>query len=99
MNIGYARVSTQDQNMELQLDALNKSGCQKIYQEKKSGKNTERPQLQKLLEILREGDTLVIWKLDRLGRSIRDLIQLVQELSEKKVEFVSLQDGINTATP
>ncbi len=99
MKIGYARVSTQDQNIDLQLDALKKYGCSVIYQEKKSGKNSERPELKKMLQTVREGDVLVIWKLDRLGRSLKDLVQLVGQLQEKKVDFVSLQDSINTSTP
>ncbi|MBF9255653.1 recombinase family protein [Pontibacter sp. 172403-2] len=99
MKIGYARVSTQDQKLELQLDALAHHGCGQIYKEKKSGKNKERPELEKMIGQLRAGDTVVVWKLDRLGRSLRDLIDLVAEFREKGVEFVSLQDGINTATP
>ncbi len=70
MLIGYARVSTQEQNLDLQLEALTKAGCTKIFDDKISGSRTERPGLNKVLEILREGDTLVVWKLDRLGRSV-----------------------------
>ncbi len=70
-----------------------------IYQEKKSGKNSERPELKKMLQTVREGDVLVIWKMDHLGRSLKDLVQLVGQLQEKKVDFVSLQDSINTSTP
>ncbi|MFD3003663.1 recombinase family protein [Pontibacter toksunensis] len=99
MKIGYARVSTQDQKLELQTDALTHHGCEQIYREKKSGKNKERPELEKMINQLRAGDTVVVWKLDRLGRSLRDLIDLVAEFKEKGVDFVSLQDGINTATP
>ncbi len=99
MKIGYARVSTQDPNIDLQLDALKKYQCTLIYQEKKSGKNSERPELKKMLQSVREGDVLVIWKLDRLGRSLKDLVHLVGQLQEKKVDFVSLQDSINTSTP
>ncbi|QNF31216.1 recombinase family protein (plasmid) [Adhaeribacter swui] len=98
MKIGYARVSTQDQKLELQLDALTRNGCELVFQEKKSGKNKERPELEKLLGQLRSGDTVVVWKLDRLGRSLRDLIDLVAEFQKRGVDFVSLQDGINTAT-
>ncbi|QMU26597.1 recombinase family protein [Adhaeribacter radiodurans] len=98
MKIGYARVSTQDQKLELQLDALTRQGCELVFQEKKSGKNKERPELEKLLGQLRSGDTVVVWKLDRLGRSLRDLIDLVAEFQSRGVDFVSLQDGINTAT-
>lgn len=99
MKIGYARVSTQDQKLELQTDALTHHGCGQIYKEKKSGKTRERPELEKMVAQLRPGDTVVVWKLDRLGRSLRDLIDLVAEFKERGVEFVSLQDGINTATP
>ncbi|MBC5994004.1 recombinase family protein [Pontibacter cellulosilyticus] len=99
MKIGYARVSTQDQKLELQLDALTGAGCEQVYREKKSGKNKERPELEKMIAHLRPGDTVVVWKLDRLGRSLRDLIDLVAEFRERGVDFVSLQDGINTATP
>ena len=98
MKIGYARVSTQDQKLELQTDALLQHGCEQIFKEKKSGKNKERPELEKMISQLRSGDTVVVWKLDRLGRSLRDLIDLVAEFKERGVDFVSLQDGINTAT-
>ncbi|NDK57348.1 recombinase family protein [Pontibacter fetidus] len=98
MKIGYARVSTQDQKLELQLDALSHYGCDHIYKEKKSGKSKERPELEKIITQLRAGDTVVVWKLDRLGRSLRDLIDLVAEFKQRGVDFVSLQDGINTAT-
>jgi len=98
MKIGYARVSTQDQNLELQLDALEQDGCERIYQEKKSGKNKERPELEQTLAQLRPGDTVVVWKLDRLGRSLKDLVSLMDEFRSKGVEFVSLKDSINTTT-
>jgi DNA invertase Pin-like site-specific DNA recombinase len=98
MKIGYARVSTQDQKLELQLDALAQHGCGQIYKEKKSGKTKDRPELERLIHQLRTGDTVVVWKLDRLGRSLRDLIDLVAEFQRRGVDFVSLQDGINTAT-
>ena len=84
MKIGYARVSTQDQKLELQLDALTRQGCELIFQEKKSGKNKERPELEKMLTQLRSGDTVVVWKLDRLGRSLRDLIDLVAEFQKEE---------------
>ena len=80
MFIGYARVSTQDQNLELQREALSKAGCQKVFADKVSGRRAERPGLATALEILREGDTLVVWKLDRLGRSVKQLVDLVGEL-------------------
>jgi len=97
--IGYARVSTQDQNLELQFDALNKSGCNKIFEDRVSGSRAERPGLNKLLEMLREGDTLVVWKLDRLGRSVKNLVDLVVELHKRGVQFKSLTDSIDTGTP
>ncbi len=74
MLIGYARVSTQDQNLELQLDALTKAGCQKVFEDTLSGTHADRPGLSKALEMLREGDTLVVWKLERLGRSVKQLV-------------------------
>ena len=98
MKIGYARVSTQDQKLELQIDALKQDGCERIYQEKKSGKNKERPELEQTLAQLRPGDTVVVWKLDRLGRSLKDLVSLMDEFRSKGVEFVSLKDSINTTT-
>jgi len=98
MRIGYARVSTQDQKLELQTDALKKAGCELIFKEKISGKSRDRPELIKLFDKLRKGDELFVWKLDRLGRSIRDLIDLITQLHELGVAFISLQDGINTHT-
>ncbi len=99
MLIGYARVSTQDQNLELQVDALTKAGCKKIFDDKISGSRTERPGLTKALEMLREDDTLVVWKLDRLGRSVKNLVNLVGELHKQGVQFKSLTDAIDTGTP
>ncbi|GAB2553301.1 recombinase family protein [Spirosoma aerophilum] len=98
MKLGYARVSTQDQNLALQLDALNAAGCSKIFQEKASGSKTERPELKRLLEIIREGDTLMIWKLDRLGRSLNHLIEIVTQLEQQHIGLVSLNDPIDTTT-
>lgn len=95
---GYARVSTVDQNLDSQKDALVKYGCEKIYYEKASGKNIERPQLKKMLESIREKDVVVVYKLDRLARSLKDLINLVNLLASKKVDFVSISDGIDTST-
>lgn len=95
---GYARVSTLDQNLDAQKDELLKYGCSKIFYEKASGKNVDRPELTKLLDILRENDVVVVYKLDRLARSLKDLIELVSDLALKKVEFVSLSDGINTGS-
>ncbi|MVM33722.1 resolvase [Spirosoma sp. HMF4905] len=98
MKIGYARVSTQDQNLSLQLDALKASGCEKIFQEKASGAKVERTELQKLLEHVREGDTVVIWKLDRLGRSLPHLVELVSTLESRGIGLISLNDPIDTTT-
>src|ERR1700712_4225948 len=98
MHYGYARVSTPDQNLTLQTDALQKAGCEFIYKEKISGATKERPELQKMLGKLQKGDTLTVWKLDRLGRSIRDLVNIINDLNKKGVQFISVMDGINTAT-
>lgn len=83
MLIGYARVSTQDQNLELQHEALAMAGCEKVFEDKVSGTCAERPGLSKALEMLRDGDTLVVWKLDRLGRSVKQLVDLVGELRKQ----------------
>jgi DNA invertase Pin-like site-specific DNA recombinase len=96
MRIGYARVSTRDQNLELQLDALNRAGCQRIFTDKLSGAGVERPGLSEALSHLRETDTLVVWKLDRLGRSVKDWWN---ELEARKVHFQSITDGVDTKTP
>ena len=87
MKIGYARVSTKEQNLELQLNALKKEGCTVIYQEIASGAKTDRPVLNKIIENIRPGDILVIWKLDRLGRSLGHLITLVNDLLSKKISL------------
>ena len=99
MRIGYARVSTRDQNLEMQLDALNKAGCQRIFTDKLSGAQVGRPGLNEALSHLREADTLVVWKLDRLGRSVKGLVDLVNELEARKVHFQSITDGVDTKTP
>ena len=99
MLIGYARVSTRDQNLELQQEALVKAGCQKIFEDKVSGARVDRPGLAKAIEMLREDDTLVVWKLDRLGRSVKQLVNLVGELHKRGVQFQSLTDAIDTGTP
>ncbi|MCP4933207.1 MAG: recombinase family protein [bacterium] len=99
MKFGYARVSTDDQNLDLQVDALKAAGCNKILTEKASGAKTDRKALATLLESVRDGDTVIVWKLDRLARSIRQLIDTVDMLKEKGVQFVSLQDNIDTTTP
>lgn len=99
MLIGYARVSTADQDLALQTDALAKAGCEKLFTDKASGAKANRPGLTEALDFVRAGDTLVIWKLDRLGRSIRGLIELAADLSARKVDFRSLTDGFDTSTP
>jgi DNA invertase Pin-like site-specific DNA recombinase len=99
MDIGYARVSTDDQDLSLQLDALEQAGCAKIYRDTQSGAKADRPGLAQALEHLREGDTLVVWRLDRLGRSLSQLIQLMTELDERGVGFRSLTEQIDTTTP
>jgi DNA invertase Pin-like site-specific DNA recombinase len=99
MQIGYARVSTREQSFNLQVDALRKAGCEKVLQEVVSGAKAERPVLDALLADLRPGDVLVIWKLDRLGRSLRHLVELAGTLMERNVGLRSLNDPIDTTTP
>lgn len=99
MLIGYARVSTQDQNLELQLAALVNAGCQKFFEDKVSGTQAGSPGLTKAIEQLREGDTLVVWKLDRLGRGVKQLVDFVSKLEKENVQFKSLTDSIDTSTP
>lgn len=94
--IGYARVSTHEQNLDLQIDALRRHGCEKIFTEKTSGGKVLRQGLEETLEYIREGDTLVVWKLDRLGRSLKHLIEIVNDLNEKGIQFHSLQENIDT---
>ena len=99
MLIGYARVSTHDQNLDLQTAALQSAVCERIFDDKLSGTRRDRPGLERALDLLREGDTLVVWKLDRLGRSVKDLVELVGELEKRGVHFRSLTDAIDTSTP
>ena len=99
MFIGYTRVSTTDQNLALQKEALEKAGCERIYEDTISGTRAERSGLTKALEMLRSGDTLVVWKLDRLGRSVKNLITLVGDLNTNGIHFKSLTDSIDTGTP
>jgi DNA invertase Pin-like site-specific DNA recombinase len=99
MLIGYARVSTKDQDRALQTDALKAAGCEKIFEETASGAKTDRPELAAALDFMREGDVLVVWKLDRLSRSMKQLIDTVEMLNGKGIEFKSLTDAIDTTTP
>lgn len=96
--IGYARVSTTDQNLSSQIDALNKFGCIRIFTDKISGKKFERDGLSDCMDYLRPGDTLVIYRLDRLGRSLLQMINLCAKLEERQIKFVSLQDNLDTMT-
>lgn len=98
MKIGYARVSTVDQHLYMQQDALKHAGCKTIYHDVASGVKAARPGLAKVLEHLREGDILIVWKLDRLGRSLKNLIDIIQDLNDKGIGFCSLQENIDTTT-
>ena len=98
MKIGYARVSSEDQNLDLQRDALTKAGCERIYEEKESGGKADRPEMLRLFEALRKGDTLVVWRLDRLGRSIKHLIETVEKLEAQSVGLQSVTEAIDTTT-
>src|SRR5947207_12796454 len=98
MLIGYARISTEDQTTSLQTDALRVAGCKNIFEEKASGASTERPQLARLLETIRENDVLVVWRLDRLGRNLPHLIETVQRLVDNKIGFRSLSESLDTTT-
>jgi len=96
MLVGYARVSTHEQNIDLQEDALKKAGCEKIYTDKVSSVAAARPGIDEALSYLREGDTLIVWRLDRLGRSLKHLIEMVGTLQDKKIGFQSIQESIDT---
>ncbi len=98
MLIGYARISTQDQTLNLQQDALEKIGCSKIFTDTISGSTTQRKGLDEALEYVREGDTLVVWRLDRLGRSLRHLIETITKLNNRKIGFKSITESIDTTT-
>lgn len=98
MRVGYARVSTQDQNPDLQLDALKAAGCEEIFHEKMSGRIRSRPELEACLRTLRKGDTLVVWRLDRLGRSLQDLVEIVHGLEGREIAFQSLTESIDTSS-
>jgi len=99
MHIGYARISTEDQTLHLQEDALTRAGCEKLLKDIASGARTERPGLTKALEQLRAGDTLVVWRLDRLGRSLQHLIETLTALDKQGIGFQSLTEHIDTTTP
>jgi DNA invertase Pin-like site-specific DNA recombinase len=96
--IGYARVSTDDQNLDLQRDALKQAGCSVVYEEAASGKNAIRPEIEQCRKALRAGDTLVVWRLDRLGRSLPDLVQIVAEMEKDGIGFESLTEKIETGS-
>src|SRR6266852_3599340 len=98
MLLGYARISTHDQTLDLQIDALHNASCEKIYQDTASGATTERPGLTQALEHLRPGDTLVVWRLDRLGRTLKQLIELINDFNARGIGFKSLQENIDTTT-
>ena len=98
MRIGYARVSSDDQNLSLQIDALKKAKCKRIYEDRVSGANANRKGLSDLLNALREGDVVIVWRLDRLGRSLKDLLQIVDEIKSQGAEFTSLEEKIDTTS-
>lgn len=98
MLVGYSRISTPDQNLDSQTDALTQAGCEKIFSDTASGAKTERPGLNEAINFMRDGDTLVVWKLDRLGRSLKHLIESVNTLHEQKIGFRSLRESIDTTT-
>jgi DNA invertase Pin-like site-specific DNA recombinase len=99
MRLGYARISTSDQSFDLQVDALKKASCEKVFKEVASGARTSRPVLDDLLSRTRAGDVLIVWKLDRLGRSLKHLAMLANELMERQIGLISLNDPIDTTTP
>ena len=99
MHIGYARVSTQDQDARAQVEALEKSGCELIFQEKISGGRWDRPELHRMLKQLRKGDVVIVWKLDRLSRSLIDVLNLMEMINRAKAGFRSLTEAIDTTTP
>ena len=98
MHIGYARVSTGEQNLDLQTDALKEEGCERVFTDELSGATAERPGLHKAMDFAREGDVLVVWRLDRFGRSLKDLISKVETLKDKGVQFKSLKENLDTTS-
>ena len=98
MLIGYARVSTKDQSTDLQIHDLRKAGCEKIFEEKASGAQRDRPQLTAALNYMRSGDTLIVWKLDRLARSLRQLVETVEDIKKRNIGFFTIKDNIDTNT-
>ena len=98
MRVGYARVSTDDQNLNLQRDALKQAGCEQLFEDQLSGAKAERPGLQQALQYARAGDTLVVWRLDRLSRSLKDLIEMVTLLESKGIGLMSLHEAIDTSS-
>ncbi|KUJ71662.1 recombinase family protein [Thiomicrospira sp. WB1] len=99
MDIGYARVSTEDQSYDLQVDALQDAGCEVIYSETWSGKHRDRPELNNALKSLRKGDSFVVFRLDRLGRNLKDLVEIVSDLEKRGIGFKSLKESIDTTSP
>ena len=98
MKVGYARVSTNDQSPSLQTDSLKEEGCEAIYQESMSGKSRNRPELENAIKSLRKGDTLNVWRLDRLGRSLKDLVEIINDLEQRGIGFKSLTENIDTTS-
>jgi DNA invertase Pin-like site-specific DNA recombinase len=98
MKIGYARVSTDEQSDNAQIDVLEAAGCERIYREKYSGRSKSRPELERMIDVLRMGDVVVVQRLDRLGRSLKDLIELLDNFKAEKVQFISLNENIDTTT-
>jgi DNA invertase Pin-like site-specific DNA recombinase len=98
MLIGYARVSTGEQNLDMQVDALKRAGCEQVFKDEISGVKAERPGLKEALSFLRKEDTLAVWRLDRLSRSLKDLVQRIEDLQQRKIHFRSLQENIDTTS-
>ncbi len=99
MKYGYARISTRDQSLDMQIDALKNAGCDRIYEEIAKGARTDRPVLNQLLKIIQPGDTLVIWKFDRLGRSLQHLVKIFNDLISRDINIISIKDPVDTTTP